>query len=79
LRNWPAVQQAHAVDAAARRQDRGVFEMENRPEGSTDLLVAAQLMGRPLGGGFSHPVNIATSANHSTDRPARINSQDAVQ
>ena len=44
-----AAEQAHAVDAASRPRDRGFFETENRPEGSTDLLVAAQLMGRPFG------------------------------
>ena len=42
-------QPAHAGDAAARPRDRGVFEMENRPEVSTDLSVAAHLMGNPLG------------------------------
>jgi len=44
-----AAEQAHAVDAAARPQDRGFFETQNRPEVSTDLWVAAQLMGRPFG------------------------------
>jgi hypothetical protein len=45
-----SAEHAHAVDAAARPQDRGFFETCNRPEVSTDLVVAAQLMGRSLGG-----------------------------
>jgi hypothetical protein len=44
-----AVQHAHAVDATARPQDRGVFEGWNQPEVPTDLSVAAQLMGNPFG------------------------------
>jgi hypothetical protein len=44
-----SAEHAHAVDAAARRRDRGFFEMEHRPEVRTDLWVAAQLMGNPLG------------------------------
>ena len=42
-------QPAHAVDAAARPRDRGFCETENRPEVGTELSVAAQLMGNPLG------------------------------
>jgi hypothetical protein len=45
-----AAEQAHAVDAAVRPRDRGFFETQDRPKVNTDLLVAAQLMGRPLGG-----------------------------
>ena len=45
-----AAEQAHAVDAAARPQDRGFFEGQNRLERDPDLVVAAQLMGRPFGG-----------------------------
>jgi hypothetical protein len=30
-------------------QDRGFFEIQNQPEVSTDLLVAAPLNGSPLG------------------------------
>ena len=44
-----AAEHAHAVDAAARPRDRRFFETENRPEVRTDLVVAAQLMGNPLG------------------------------
>jgi hypothetical protein len=44
-----AAQPAHAVDAAARPRDPSFFEGQNRLESCTDLLMAAQLMGIPLG------------------------------
>src|SRR3954471_4009213 len=43
-------QQAHAVDAASRPQDPSFFEGRYQSERFPDLSVAAQLMGRPLGG-----------------------------
>jgi len=42
-------QPAHAVDAAARPQDRRYFESWNWPECHLDLAVAARLMGKPFG------------------------------
>ncbi len=45
-----AAEHAHAVDAAARPRDPSFFEGQNRLERDLDLLVAAQLMGKPLGG-----------------------------
>jgi len=45
-----AAEHAHAVDATARPQDRGFFGSQNRLERAPDLLVAAQLMGKPFGG-----------------------------
>ena len=44
-----AAQPAHAVDAAARPRDPSFFEGQNRLASCTDLSVAAQLMGNPLG------------------------------
>ena len=44
-----AAQPAHAVDAAARPQDRCFFEGQNWLGCDPDLSVAAQLMGKPLG------------------------------
>jgi hypothetical protein len=48
-RNTRTAEQAHAVDAASRPQDRGVFDGQNQFEHDPDVSVAAQLMGRPLG------------------------------
>jgi hypothetical protein len=45
-----AAEHAHAVDAAARPRDPRFFEGQNRLERFPDLVVAAQLMGNPLGG-----------------------------
>ncbi len=45
-----AAEHAHAVDAAARPRDPSFFEGQNRLERDLDLLVAAQLMGKPLDG-----------------------------
>lgn len=42
-------QQAAAVDAASRPQDRAFFEGWNKPKRVPDLAMAAQLMGKPLG------------------------------
>ncbi len=46
----PAAQPARVADAAARPRDPSFFEGQNRLERDLDLLVAAQLMGKPLGG-----------------------------
>jgi len=58
-RGAPA-QPAHAVDAAARPRDPGYFEGQNQLESCTDLSVAAQLMGNPLG--RSHQRHLIRSA-----------------
>lgn len=48
--NGVAAEHAHAVDAAARPRDRSFFEGQKRLGRDSDLSMAAQLMGRPLGG-----------------------------
>jgi len=45
FRSDRATQPAHAVDAAARPQDRCFFETYNQTQRVPDLLVAARLMG----------------------------------
>ena len=44
-----SAEHAHAVDAAARPQDRGFFDSQHQPERFLDLSVAVQLMGNPFG------------------------------
>jgi len=49
IRATAAAEHAHAVDAATRPQDRGVFDGQNQLERRPDLAVAAHLMGNPFG------------------------------
>jgi hypothetical protein len=63
-----AAEQAHAVDAASRPQDPSFFEGQNRLERLPDLSVAAQLMGKPLGGTLPVAIPLRLCHNSEIDR-----------